>query len=186
MKVSRNIFQMLAVLILSGLCAFAQTTGSAQKFDKDGLLFDYPAGWTVEDTSNSDAQRLSLIRANSAVQISVFVHRGRVLPEKMPDARKSLIDPYIDSTAKQFEQMGANPTKSAASTEISGVTSEGVKLSAVLSGEPGAAQIYWALIGERVVVLTFFGPDKQLKQFANAWDVIRNSLKIEGIKPAPK
>jgi hypothetical protein len=37
-----------------------------------------------------------------------------------------------------------------------------------------------------VVVLTFFGPDKELKQFSAAWELVRNSLKIAETKPAPK
>jgi hypothetical protein len=61
-----------------------------------------------------------------------------------------------------------------------------VKVSASLGGESGAAKIYWALVGQRVVVLTFFGPDKQLTQQAPAWDLLRNSLKVVDPKAAPK
>jgi len=35
-------------------------------------------------------------------------------------------------------------------------------------------------------VLTFFGQDNELKKFASAWDLVRNSLKIEEPKPTPK
>ena len=34
--------------------------------------------------------------------------------------------------------------------------------------------------------MTYFGPDKELKQFQAAWDLVRNSLKIEDPKAAPK
>jgi hypothetical protein len=60
-----------------------------------------------------------------------------------------------------------------------------VTINASLGGETGAAKIYWALVGQRVVVLTLFGPDKQLKQDAPVWDLVRTSLKISDPKAAP-
>jgi hypothetical protein len=66
------------------------------------------------------------------------------------------------------------------------VKAEGVTISASLGGDPGAAKIYWALVGQQVVVLTLFGPDRETKQFTSAWDLVRNSLKIEDPKAAPK
>jgi hypothetical protein len=163
--------------------ALAQTP---KTYTKDGLSFDYPADWTLQEGVNADAQQLTLAKANSDVQISVFVHKGRITPEKMPDAKKAFIDPYITGTERQFVQMGAKPEQSPEASEIGGVKAEGVKVSASLGGESGAAKIYWALVGQRVVVLTFFGPDKQLTQQAPAWDLLRNSLKVVDPKAAPK
>ena len=80
---------------------------------------------------------------------------------------------------------GAKPEQLPDSSEIGGVKADGVKISASLGGETGAAKIYWALIGQRVVVLTLFGPDRQLKQLAPAWDLVRNSLKAVDPKTVP-
>ena len=173
--------QLFALLVLTSAIAAAQD----KNFTKDGLSFDYPPGWTLADDSNSDAQQLTLARANSDVQIRVFVHKGKITPEKFPDAKKSFIDPYVLNTGKQFLQMGAKPEQSPATSEIGGVKADGVKISAVLGGDPGAANIYWALVGQRVVVLTQFGPDKELKQHAAVWDLVRNSLKIGDPKATP-
>jgi len=163
------------LLAIACVIAFAQTP---KTYTKDGLSFDYPADWTLQEGVNADAQQLTLAKANSDVQISVFVHKGRITPEKMPDAKKAFIDPYITGTERQFVQMGAKPEQSPEASEIGGVKADGVKVSASLGGESGAAKIYWALVGQRVVVLTFFGPDKQLTQQAAAWDLVRNSLKV--------
>ena len=186
MDLPRSSFQIVALVILGCCLAAGQTASDAKHFSKDGLLFDYPSEWLLTDTSSSDAQQLTLTRANSDAQLRVFVHRGHISPEKMADARKTLVDPYIESTSKQFEQMGGRPTRSEDNTEIGGVKADGVKIRAVLGDEPGAAQIFWVLAGKRVVVLTFFGPDKDLKQWTSAWDLVRGSLKIEETKPAPK
>jgi hypothetical protein len=174
--------KLLPIILISCLVAAAQTPKTVTK---NGLSFDYPSDWTMQDDSGDDAQQFSLGKANSDVQIKVFVHKGRVTAEKLPDAKKAFIDPYIAATEKQFVTMGAKPEKAPDTSEIGGVQAEGVKISASLGGETGAAKIYWALVGQRVVVLTLFGPDRQLKQLAPAWDLVRNSLKVVDPKAVP-
>ena len=177
----------LSLLLLSVL-SVAQTTSGGQTFNANGVSFNYPDGWTIYDDSNADAQQVTLGRPKNDVQIRVFVHKGRISPEKFPDAKKAFIDPYIASTTKQFEAMGAKPQQSADTVDIAGMKAEGVKLSANL-GEPGAAKIYWVLLGQRVVILTIFGPDREIKEFAPAWDMVRSSFKVEDKstpKPSPK
>ena len=181
---SRIIQLKLVVLMFCCLVAHAQTPDS-KNFAKDGLSFDYPAAWQLQDDSNGDAQQLTLAKANSDVQIRVFVHKGRITPEKLPDAKKAFIDPYIAATAKQFVDMGAKPEQVPDSSEIGGVKADGTSINASLGGETGAAKIYWAVVGQRVVVLTFFGPDKQMKQLTPGWDLIRTSLKVVDPKAVP-
>ena len=137
------------------------------------------------DDTNEDAQQFTLTKANSDVQIRGFIHKGRVSPEKLPDAKKAFIDPYIAATAKQFVQMGAKPEQAPDTTEIGGVKADGMNISASLGGEKGAAKIYWALVGQRVVVLTLFGPDDQTKKLLPAWDLVRTSFKIQDPKATP-
>ncbi|HXQ73939.1 MAG TPA: hypothetical protein VN844_25780 [Pyrinomonadaceae bacterium] len=171
----------LALIFLSVVSVFQ--TADVKNFNANSVSFDYPNGWVLNDDSNSDAQQLTLARPNNDVQIRVFVHKGKITTEKFADAKKSFIDPYIASTNKQFVAMGAKPEQSPDSTEIGGAKAEGVKIAANL-GEPGAAKIYWALVGQRVVILTIFGPDREIKQFTPAWDTVRNSLKIQDSKPS--
>ena len=99
-----------AFLIVFG-CCLAVTAQTPKNFTKDNLSFDYPEGWTLSDDSNSDAQQYTLSKDNSDVQIRLFVHKGRIAPEKLPDAKKAFIDPYVAATAKQFVQMGANRSR---------------------------------------------------------------------------
>ena len=170
------------VMSLSGLLfAFATTAQTGNKhFAKDGLSFEYPDGWTVSDESNTDAQQLTLGRSDSPAMIKFFVHRGKVnTPEKLVQAKTKIVEPYVAYTEKQFTSMGAKPQRADATTQIAGVNAEGVHITAVLEGESGEAGIYWATIGERLVVLTLFGPDKALKKVQPSWDLVRNSLKID-------
>ena len=180
---SRTItLKLLAITFACCLSAAAQTN---KTFTQGGLSFDYPSGWSLQDISNKDAQQFGLTKADSDVQIVVFVHEGRITPEKLPDAKKAFIDPYIAARAKQLQDMGAKTEQKPDTSEIGGVKADGVVVSANLGGESGAAKIYWAIVGQRVVVLTLFGPDAQTKQLSPAWDLVRTSLKVVDPKATP-
>jgi hypothetical protein len=181
--------QLLRSLEFSALalaCAIASLAQTSKNFSKDGLTFNYPSGWILQDESKADAQQLTLARSDNDAQIKLFVYRGRIeTPEKSADAKRDLVSKYVDATVKTFERMGARPERSAANSEIGGVPAEGVNIRAVLEGEPGAAQVFWAVVGQRLVVMTFFGPDRALKQMTPAWDSVRASVQVEGPKPPP-
>ena len=175
----------ICVFAFALLMVFGVAAQNTKHFTKDGLSFDYPDGWTITDESNSDAQQLMLNRPDSDALIKLFVHRGKVnTPDKLAQAKAKIIEPYLSYTEKQFVQMGAKPERAAATTQIAGADAEGVRITAILDREPGEAGVYWATVGERLVVLTFFGPDKAIKKAAPTWDAVRASLKIEA--PAPK
>jgi len=187
MKSFTNFFQLLSLLFLC-IPAMSQTT-EIKHFNKDGLVFNYPGGWSFNDASNSDAQDLTLGRADSDAQIKVFIFRPLITtPEKLAEAKRVLVDKYVAATTKGFADAGGKPESSPAAIEIGALQAEGVKIRASLDGEPGAAEIYWGVIGKRLVVLTFFGPDKALKKAMPAWDAVRSSLQIEEpqVQPRPK
>jgi hypothetical protein len=192
MKLSGNLFMLQALLLLCAVATSAQTGPSNPKeFNKDGLSFNYPAGWTFNDNSNADAQQMTFGRPDSDAQITVFVFRTPVTtPAKIAEAKAVLVVKYIGSTTKSFEQAAAHPTSAPATSDIGGVKSDGVRISAALDNVPGAALIQWAVVGQRLVVLTFLGPDKALTKAAPAWDTIRTSLKVAEpvpvAKPTPK
>jgi len=176
MKIARTLS--LAVVAIVTTCSILFAQGDVKHFSKDGLSFDYPAGWSIEDVSNSDAQTLKLSRADADIQLTVSAHRGRIVPEKMPDAHKAFIDPYVEGVAKQLSSMG-KLERTAATSEIGGVKAEGVNLKVSVTGDSATSEIYYALVGERVVIITYFGPDNDRKKFVNALDLIRTSVKIE-------
>ena len=186
MKLSCKFVQLLAVLVLSAAAAYAQAVpADAKDFNKDGLSFKYLSGWQLNDASNPDAQQLTLGRADSEAQIVVFVFRAPLnTPEKIAEAKRVLVDKYVASTVKQFEQAGGKPVSSPASSEISGVKSEGVKIKASLDGVAGVAEIQSAVVGQRLVVLTLLSPDKGVAKATPIWDAIRTTIKTGETAPA--
>src|SRR2546421_714892 len=137
MNIKQALIGCASLLLMS---VSAQAQGDTKHFAKDGLTFDYANGWTITDESNADAQQLTLSRDGSDAQIRIFAHRGRVdSPEKMAQAKKAFIDPYLKSVNNTFVQMGGKPQSNPISSEIGGAQAEGVRLRASLSGEPGEA-----------------------------------------------
>jgi hypothetical protein len=175
-----------AGLLLLMIAAGALGQGTPQHLAKEGLSFDYPAGWTLSDESNSDAQQFSLGKPNSDAQLKVFVHRGKAeTPEKLAKAKTAFIDPYIKSINDTFVSFGGTKPESKPTTvPVGAVQAEGVQLSTSLGGEKGEATIAWLALGDRVVILTFLGPDAALKAAMPAWEMIRTSIKVE--PPPPK
>src|ERR1044072_5442129 len=152
MKSSRHILPLVALLLLCvGVSASAQTVPSdAKEFNKDGLTFNYPAGWSFNDTSDKDAQKMSFGRADSEAQITVFVFRTHVsTPERVAEAKKVLVDKYVASTKKQFEGIDPKTTGEPATSTIGTVASEGVRIRASMDGAPGSAEIQPGVVGER-------------------------------------
>ena len=176
-------FVIFAAIVLAALMVRPQ--GNSSRFEKEGLSFDYANGWAVADQSNADAQQLMLTKANTDAQITVFVHRGRVdTPDKLAQAKKAFIDPYLKSVSDRFVGWGAKPESSPATSEIGGAAAEGVRIRASLGSDAAEASIFWAPLNGHVVVLTFFRPDDQNKLTMPGYDTIRTSIKIE--PPPPK
>lgn len=186
MKLSRSLIQLCAVFMFCALSAAAQTVPSdAKQFVKDGLSFSYASGWAFNDGSNGDAQQMTFGRPDAETQITVFVFRERLTkPEQIAEAKRVLVDKYVASTTKQFQQEDPKAQSAPAISEIGGVASEGVKIRASLGGVPGTAEIQSAVVGQRLVVLTLMGADKDLKKATPAWDLMRTTMKIE--QPQPK
>jgi hypothetical protein len=176
-------FIVFAAIVLTALIVKPQ--GNSSQFAKEGLSFDYANGWTLADESNADAQQLTLTKANTDAKITIFVHRGKVdTPEKFAQAKKAFIDPYVKSVNDRFVGWGAKPETSPATSEVGGAAAEGVRIRASLGGDAAEANIFWVALGTRVVVLTFFRPDDQLKPTMPGYDTIRTSIKVE--PPPPK
>jgi hypothetical protein len=188
MKSSRTLFVVTVLLLLCGVSASAQTaTGDNKEFNKDGLSFSYPNGWAFNDNSDKDAQKMTFGRPDSEAQISIFVDRDHVTkPEHVAEAKRVLVDKYVAATMKSFQVEDPKATSAPATSVIGGLASEGVKIRASLGGVPGLAEIQWAVVGQRWVVLTLFGPDQAMKKATPAWDTIRNSIKVAGALPQPE
>jgi hypothetical protein len=177
MKFSSKLFRIALLVFLVG-AAFAQNTG--QHFAKEGLSFDYPAGWGMDETkTTTQMQYLTMGREGYAV-IIVRSPRGLIdTPEKEAHAKKLIQDGFVEAWEKNFESNGAKAERSIVNTEIGGGPAECTRLSASLSGEPGRVDVCWRMMEKRMVQMAIVGSTKDTTRTTPMWDTIRNSVKIE-------
>src|SRR5207245_56812 len=104
-------------------------------------------------------------------------------PEKEAHAKKLFQDDYVNGFASQLEGAGMQPKRSEVTTQIGGADAQGTKVRAVLDGAPGGMDSYFRIISDRLVGVSIIASEKDIVKSAPAWDLIRNSIKIE---PAPQ
>jgi len=182
MRLIRTLILATASLLLV-VSALAQDP-NVKHFDKDGLSFDYPANWQIADKSSVQMQFLELERGDVVIRVRT-PREWLKTPEKEAHARKLFQDQYVDEFTGQLEQQGLHPKRSTVTTQIGGVDAAGTRVRAVLDSKPRGLDSYFRIISDRLVNLSIFTSDKDLVKIAPAWDLIRNSIKVEP-PPQPK
>lgn len=172
--------KLLVTLVLSAiaLTAIAAQDPNVNHFAKDGLSFDYPKGWSLADQSSKQMQFLVLTQGD--VNIRIRSPREYLkTPEKEAQAKKLVQDTYVNDFVSNVQQAGMSPKRSVITTQIAGADAEGARVRAMLGGMPGGMDSYFRVVSDRMVNLSIIGSEKDIMKAAPAWDLIRNSLKIE-------
>lgn len=176
------IWSCLAVMLFS-FTARMQTP-NVKNFAKDGLSFDYPVDWQLSDQSTGQMQFLELTKGDVVIRVR-SPREWLKTPEKEAHAKKLMQDQYVDDFTTQLSQAGMNPKRAPATTQIAGMDAEGLRVRAVLDGQPGGMDSYFRVISDRLVNLSIIGSEKDVAGSVAAWDVIRGSIKVEP-PPQPK
>ena len=154
--------------------------GGTQRFDADGLTFDYPAGWTLTDKSNAQAQHLVLTAAGTTAAVEVIVHRGLVSTgEELLAARDAFTVPLITSLSQRFGPGPASLSRTACERMGERLIT-GFLLEGRLDGEPGTAGVFMLVAAHRFVNLVYVRRNADEPRAAAAWKLLLDTLKAEG------
>jgi hypothetical protein len=177
------LLHVVAIVVVCGLSGIAQTASDAHHFAKDGLSFDYPAGWQINDQSTAQMQLIQLLRGE--VEIRVRVPREPLKsPQKEAEAKKLFQDKYVENFVDSLQQAGLKPTRAEATTEISSGPAVGIRVRALLDREPGGMDSFYRVVSDRFVHLSQIGSQADMTKSLDAWDMLRNSIKVEA-QPQP-
>lgn len=183
MKLALIFVSIVALSLLAG--ASSAQDSNTKHFAKDGLSFDYPSGWTIDESkSSAQMQYLTMGRDGYAMLILRAPRAVVDTPDKEAHSKKLIQEGFVDAWMKNFESTGAKPERSVVATQIGGGPAECARLSASLEGEPGHIDVCWRFLDQHMVQLAIIGSDKDVTRSSSAWDAVRNSLKIE--VPQPK
>lgn len=154
--------------------------GVVERYSKEGLAFDYPAGWTLGDTSDAQSQRVVLTRKEASNIIIVFAQREPVTTAgQLLGAYANVTMPYVTNIA---HKLGLNraPAPSEQCLTIGGRTSAGFQMTGMLEGQPTTAEVYTVVLGQRLLHLVHVRNDKDEATGAAAWKKVLDTLKVEG------
>src|SRR6266496_3270728 len=158
-----------------------------KRFEKDGLVFEYDPNWELSDQSNAAAQQFVLTEKALVAQIMIIALRTPLTSAKQEEqAKAAVIEPSINGLLKQYDIAGIKVERIPAKTDVAGSPAEGEQLRFEVDRQPGATDIYWRVINQRMVQLFFIRPEKTAAKTVGCWDLIRNTLKVEKGKEKAK
>ena len=177
-----------ALLIFTILLAVpAVPQDGAGHFSKEGLAFDYPAGWALAESGDAQLQRLTLTRAGGSNIIIVFAQRELIrTAAQLYGSRAGVTMPYITNIA---HKLGLNnpPSNEAQCVPAGGRTAVGFRMGGVLEGQPTTAEVYTVVLGQRLLHLVHVRADSDEAAGAAAWKTLLDTLKVEApTQPSPE
>jgi hypothetical protein len=176
------------LLILLALTGAHAARAKTKHYEKDGLSFDYPDNWVIQERSDDKKQLINLSISTSFLQINVYAHREPVdSPEKVEDAKTRLVNGFITQLTNEMKQQGMNPARTDGTSTI-GTTAGDVAHVKEAGADGGGADVHYAVVNNRMVMFSAFGPDTDLQKYGAQLDAIRASIAIAptlGLTPVP-
>ena len=161
-------------------------SAAAEHFSKDGISFDYPAGWSLSDKSSEQLQHLILTRAGSSVLIMVIAQREPLRDYAALRAAYSAVTiPYIQDIAGKLGAKDVPAWSEAQCVPLGSHTATGFHLSGKLEGKPTKTEVYAVVMGQRLVHLVYIRADEDEVQGAPVWKSVLDTLNVERPANAP-
>ncbi|MBV9927773.1 MAG: energy transducer TonB [Acidobacteria bacterium] len=165
----------------------AAPQGAGGRYAKDGLAFDYAAGWTLADTGDAEMQRLMLRRDGASNIIFVFAQRRLITTAmELYGARSTVTMPYVTNIANKLGLSYPPSTRDAQCIQVDGRTALGFRMSGMLEGAPTTAEVYTVLLGQRLLHLVHVRAERDEAAGAAAWKTLTDTLKVDApANPSP-
>jgi TonB family protein len=180
---------LLIFVILFAMPAAPQAPqDGVRHFSKDGVAFDYPAGWTLMDTGDPQVQRIILRRAGASNIIMVFAQRELITTAaQLYGSRATVTMPYVENIAHKLGLDHAPPTDEAQCVDVGGRYAVGFRMSGQLDGEPTRAEVYTIVLGQRLIHLVHLRADKDEAAGVAPWKSLLGTLKVDApAQPSPE
>ena len=179
MKTSLSIIFILIAAVARVPAARQETAGVVEHFSKDGLSFDYPAGWALTDNSNEQLQSLVLSRKDNSTLIMVFAQRAPITTaEQLFESRRAVTAPYVENIARKIGLDKSPPPEDSQCVEAGGSSAVGFRLAGRINNEPTTAEVYTTLLGQRLIHLVHIRADKEEAQGTPVWRAVLETLKV--------
>jgi TonB family protein len=169
--------RVITFALLWSVATNAQTPSPESKqFQKENLSFDYPASWTLSDTSGDGIQFITLSRGDKTTQIAVIVQRDPGISCASLGRSRTVTSNLVNRVAAQIKA----PIPVATNISSISIGSLGVPVIEVhgeRNGKPVTAFVVGTIIKRWFVNLVYLKlTDDQSSE--PAWNQVRSTLQI--------
>ena len=178
MKHIRNFYIIIAIAVLSIGLADAQAGGGAtQHFEKRGLAFDYPFGWTLTDSSAGGLQSLIVASEDQGTQIVVSVDRTLTRSCDFQREIRNITTALVEQVASQVH--AASPVQTlSVKTQVGTSDAVGAQLQGVVNSKRVTADVYALRLNQQFVTLIYVRNDGD-EQNKSGWEMVRQTMKLD-------
>jgi len=176
MKHLLNLYTIIAIAVLSIAFGEAQTGSATQHFEKDGLAFDYPFGWTLTDNTTRGLQSMTIAPEGTGAQIIVSVERTLQRSCDFQAELKNITTALVEKVAGQIQ--AASPVRtSPVKTQVDKSEAEGAQLQGVVDRKRVTADVYAVRLNQHFVSLIYIRNDQDSRA-QSAWEMVRKTMKL--------
>lgn len=181
----KQFVSIVLVVMISALSFGAQTVNPAKPltthFAKDGVEFDYPAEWKVNNAGSGQSRYTEFNNETKTVQLVIYWEFGAVLDCDFEKVRRRINQGLVDGVAKQLNT--ANPPDTSwTSIHFGDLYAEQKQLRGLIASTPVIADVYAFGIPHIFINLIYLRPENDETAKA-AWEMIRSTLQVGAPEP---
>ena len=170
-----------AIILLFSLSALSSPLASqVSQYSKDGLSFNYPSDWPLQEESNEQVLIASLDPGQNEAKIMVMAFRQTMAPQQIEQVQPNVTESLADSFTQAIQQQGGLVQRSSTNVTAAGLPASGLRLRAVIRNDPGNAEIDWLTLNNHLIYLIFVGSDTEREHAAVAWNMVCTTLRFGG------
>jgi len=170
-----SIIILLAVFSVGGAKP-QDVTSPTKHFQKGGITFDYPSGWTVIENNSREVQTATVAPESSGTQIVVSIYQSPIPTCDVEFEVEKVGSVFSKSVAKVIKA-GA-PTGAPVRTQLGASEIEGTQLKGFIDQQAALGDVYAIRLNNQAVALVFVRKVNDPTASA-AWQTVRSTLKVE-------
>lgn len=168
---------LLTLLVMPASSSRAQT--GVAHFSKDGLSFDYPEGWTLEDKSKDEIRHLVIKRPDGSVILMVVAQRDPLQDyTQLHASRDAITRPYVANIARMLNAEVSSDSGMQC-MPVGESLAVGRRMAGRLGQEPSTGEVYAVAKEHLLIHLFYVRQDKDEASGAAAWKTLTDTLKVE-------
>ena len=175
---SSNTACRLTLIVIFSLATAAQS--GQEHFSQEGVSFNFPAGWVMNDRSRAEAQHLILTHPEISSLIMVVALREPILTRaQLFSATNQITEPYLRDLITRFGNAKSPAKRDSSCEKIDEATIGGVQVRGEMNGAPATAEVYAFPQGRRFLNLVYIRKNAEDSESSAAWKLVRESLKVD-------